>query len=181
MFTNDFGKELDALKLPLDDLITKSFAAIKGGGDLCSICPNLEKTPLGDVIQKAPETVLTGLAAAKEDAAKFVPPKIQDATKKDVEDGVEKMITTHIGFLEAVTGWAVNGTVVNDEPLKPGQEKGAFKTTNADQIIKVVSEGLEIPVVTPVNHEFHLHILSMTVLGLSRHAIGFQWPFQTSY
>ena len=97
--TDDFGDELTALNLSLDDLITKSLTAIEGGGDLCSICPNLEKTPLGDVIQKAPESVLTGLEAAKEDAAKFVPNEIQHATKEDVEAGVKEMTTTLTGFL----------------------------------------------------------------------------------
>ena len=151
--TKDFGTELAALDFKLPDLIAEATAAIQGGGDLCSICPNLEKTPLGDVIQKAPETVLTGLAAAKEDAAKFVPNEILTASKVDVEAKVEFMTTTLTGFLEDVTGYAVKGTAVNKTPLEDGEEKGAFKTTNADQIIKVVSEGLEIPVVTPSNQD----------------------------
>ena len=149
--TDDFGDELTALNLSLDDLITKSLTAIEGGGDLCSICPNLEKTPLGDVIQKAPESVLTGLEAAKEDAAKFVPNEIQNATKEDVEAGVKEMTTTLTGFLEAVTGFAVNGTVVNDTPLKSGEEKGAFKATKEDQKTKVVFGGREISVINPAN------------------------------
>ena len=149
--TDDFGDELTALNLSLDDLITKSLTAIEGGGDLCSICPNLEKTPLGDVIQKAPESVLTGLEAAKEDAAKFVPNEIQNATKEDVEAGVKEMTTTLTGFLESVTGFAVNGTVVNDTPLKSGEEKGAFKATKEDQKTKVVFGGREISVINPAN------------------------------
>ena len=69
--TADFGDALSASGFSLDTLVSDAASAFGSGDSLSGIVPNFEKSPLGDVFQKANAVKLPDLDPVKEELSTF--------------------------------------------------------------------------------------------------------------
>ena len=70
--TTDFGDALSASGFSLDTLVSDAKSAFDSGNTLSGVVPNFEKSPLGDVFQKANAVKLPDINPVVEKAATFV-------------------------------------------------------------------------------------------------------------
>ena len=70
--TADFGDALSASGFSLDTLVSDAASAFGSGDSLSGLIPNFEKSPLGDVFQKANAVKLPDINPVVEKAATFV-------------------------------------------------------------------------------------------------------------
>ena len=69
--TADFGDALSASGFSLDTLVSDAASAFSSGDTLSGIVPNFERSPLGDVVQKANAVKLPDLDPVVEEASTF--------------------------------------------------------------------------------------------------------------
>jgi len=69
--TADFGDALSASGFSLDTLVSDAASAFSSGDSLSGLIPNFEKSPLGDVFQKANAVKLPDLDPVKEELSTF--------------------------------------------------------------------------------------------------------------
>ena len=121
----DFETELTAAGKDLNTLVTDAFAAVQGGGDLCSICPNFEKAADGltAAVEKAnnsPQPLVDSLEEKTSTLVKNAEVALQNSNLKD---RVEKFATEISTAVDVVTG-----TITSTTP--PTEDKGAFTVTD---------------------------------------------------
>ena len=69
--TADFGDALSASGFSLDTLVSDAASAFGSGDSLSGLVPNFERSPLGDVIQKANAVKLADINPVVEEASTF--------------------------------------------------------------------------------------------------------------
>ena len=100
--TADFGDALSASGFSLDTLVSDAASAFGLGNTLSGVVPNFERSPLGDVIQKANAVKLPSIDPVIEKAATFVPNKEFTAAKTAATKAV---FTTSTTFPTADAGY----------------------------------------------------------------------------
>jgi len=91
---SDFGSALTSGGFSLDSLVTAAASAVGDGTSLSGTIPNFEKSPLGDIIQKANAVKLPSIDPVIEKAATFVPNKDFTAAKTAAKSAVFTTSTT---------------------------------------------------------------------------------------
>ena len=119
--TVDFGDALSASGFNLDTLVSDAASAFGSGDTLSGVVPNFEKSPLGDVIQKANAVKLPSIDPVVEKAATFV--------------SNENLTTAKTSALAAV--------LPTSEEL-PTKDEGTFKVTEESEKVTQSSGGQSI-------------------------------------
>ena len=119
--TADFGDALSASGFSLDTLVSDAASAFGSGDSLSGLIPNFERSPLGDVIQKANAVKLANINPVVEEVSKF---------------------TENADFAAAKT--AAANAVYSTSKLLPTADSGAFKVSDKSKNISQSSGGVVI-------------------------------------
>ena len=122
---DEFGADLTVLGFDLDTLIPDALAEILGGGDGCSVIPNMVKAAdkLTSVYEKAQNSLFPLNLSVSEEASTLVRNAVLVAGRGDV--------LTRAGLINIAASSAVDvvdGTVTGEEP--PTEDIGAFTVTD---------------------------------------------------
>ena len=121
--TADFGDALSASGFSLDTLVSDAASAFGLGDTLSGVVPNFERSPLGDVIQKAIAVKVPSIDPVIEEVSSFTENAEQAATKTAAKDAVydtfETLPTADAGVFK-----------VSDKYKKITQSFGGVSITN---------------------------------------------------
>ena len=92
--TADFGDALSASGFSLDTLVSDAASAFSSGDSLSGLIPNFEKSPLGDVFQKANAVKLPDLDPVKEELSTFTQNTEVTAAKTTASSSVRETSKT---------------------------------------------------------------------------------------
>ena len=134
----DFGDTLTKAGKSLDSLITDGVAAISGGGDLCAIAPNLEKSAAGGEVLEKAQGVKTALKNAADEVKSTIVKnanvesiKTELKAKGDaVKSGTSFTATTKSTPIVTSTGRVIEASTTKDLVTKnaKGQKVRATKS-----------------------------------------------------
>ncbi len=121
--TADFGDALSTEGFNLDTLVSDAASAFTTGDTLSGVVPNFERSPLGDVIQKANAVKVPSIDPVIEEVSSFTENAKQAATKTAAKDAVydtfETLPTADAGVFK-----------VSDKFKKVTQSFGGVSITN---------------------------------------------------
>tara|TARA_B100001778_G_scaffold11079_1_gene8784 strand:- start:43 stop:1128 length:1086 start_codon:yes stop_codon:yes gene_type:complete len=121
--TADFGDALSTEGFNLDTLVSDAASAFTTGNTLSGVVPNFERSPLGDVIQKANAVKVPSIDPVIEEVSSFTENAKQAATKTAAKDAVydtfETLPTADAGVFK-----------VSDKFKKVTQSFGGVSITN---------------------------------------------------
>ena len=119
--TSDFGDALSAAGFSLDTLVSDAASAFGLGNTLSGVVPNFERSPLGDVIQKANAVKMASIDPVIEEASKF---------------------TENADFAAAKT--AATNAVFSTSTALPTADAGVYKVSDKSKKISQPSGGVVI-------------------------------------